>query len=75
MVQSEGIGTLWQIYQNGILNAFGRIVIMQLLPKPSNLHSDGRIHLRIEVRRAPEDLGCDLILLGMGSRMIDCVSR
>ena len=74
MMQSKGIGSLWQIYKDGIFKPIGRVVLVELLPEPSHLDADGRIHLGIEVGRTSEDLGRDLVFLRMSPGMIDRIS-
>ena len=44
-------------------SAFGAVVLRQFEAKPAGLYPDGGIMLRIEVVRAPKNLGRDLVFL------------
>ena len=56
-----------------ILGPLGAVVLRQLQAKASGLHPNGRIMLRIEIQRATENLGRDLVFLQRRSRVVQCV--
>src|SRR6266403_1121293 len=57
------IASLRNLDQNRIRRSLPCVVLGQLHPKPSRLHSDGGVRLRIKVRRPSIHFGGNLILL------------
>jgi hypothetical protein len=74
-VQSQRVGALRQFNPHRILCAFGVIVLLKLLAETADLDAYGRVCLRIKVRRTPEDLGGDLVLLQVCPGILNRISR
>ena len=69
----------WAARRQTVLRTLGAVVLRQLETKASGLDADGGVMLRIEIVRAPENLGRDLIFLqrrsGMIQRMLGQISK
>ena len=63
VMKGKNVSTLRQFHPDGIFGAFGGIILSQLGAETPGLYTDGRIQLRIEISRASEDFGGNLIFL------------
>ena len=62
-VERESVGTFGQIDANRVFDAFRGVVFGELGTKAAGLNANHRVNGGVEVRRATEFLGGDLILL------------
>src|ERR1700690_196892 len=69
------VAPLGELHDDGIVGAFGGVVLRQFQAKPSGLYADGRIRLRIEVCVTAIDPGWDLVSLEGGVGMIKRLLR
>ena len=72
-VKGKRIGSAGEIHQDRVVRPLRCIIFSQLAPKASSLHANGGIQMGIKITRAPEDLRRNLIFLGRGSWMVQCV--
>lgn len=63
LFENERITAFGNLQEDLILGTHGFVVFRQLAAQTSNLNPDTGIRLRVEVRRAAQDLGGNLILL------------
>src|SRR5580658_7327273 len=69
------VGASRDLNDDLVLRSRPGIVFRQLCPQTAGLDPHGRIEARIEISRATEDLGCDLILLDRTSLLIHRMAR
>ena|SRR5205814_1977158 len=78
-VKREHVGAAWEFDDDGVFGTVGVVVFGEFYAQASSLHPDHGIELGIEVRRAAEDLGRNLILLdgsaGMVERMLGEIAQ
>src|SRR5215471_7921925 len=70
-MKGKRIRTLGQVNDDGVIGSFVRIVVRQLNAQASCLHPHRRIALWVEIGRAPQDFGGNLVLLQSGPVMIE----
>src|SRR5256885_11969046 len=60
-----------QFDRDRVFQTLGVVVFGQLCAQPPRLDSDHGVQLGVEIRRATEDFGRDLVFLDGASRMVD----
>ena len=73
MMERENVGPLRHFHDDRIVRTIRAVVLSQLHAQASCLHADGRIRLRVEIRRSSKDFRSDLIFLQGDARMMECM--
>jgi hypothetical protein len=75
MMEGQQVSAFRQVDENRIRGTFGTVILGQLQTKPSGLHPDGRIQLRIEIGGTMKNLSCYFVFFDRHAGMRQSVRR